>query len=356
MNLKTTYLGLKLDSPLVPSASPLAESIDNLKRMEDEGAGAVVLHSLFEEQIEQEARTLDHYLGHGAESFAEALTYFPEPRHFMFGPDEYLEHVRRAKQALSIPVFASLNGSSIGGWTDYALRIEQAGADGLELNLYEVPADIDTTSEEVEERYVEVVRHVHDVVTFPLAVKIGPHFTALAQMARRLARAGAAGLVLFNRFYQPDIDLEELDVRPNVLLSTPQAMRLPLRWIAILYGRIQANLAATGGILNGHDALKMLMAGADVTMLCSALLRHGIPYLGTVRNEMVEWMEEHEYESVSQMQGSMSQRSCPDPTAFERANYMKALTGYHVEPAGQIRHEGGEGQKRSAPRRRTVIE
>jgi len=356
MDLKTTYLGLPLRSPLVPSASPLSESIDNLKRMEDEGAGAVVLHSLFEEQIEQEARTLDHYLGHGAESFAEALTYFPEPRHFMFGPDEYLEHIRRAKEALSIPVFASLNGSSIGGWTDYARGIEAAGADALELNLYEVPADIDTTSEEIEERYVEVVRRVHEVVGFPLAVKIGPHFTALAQMARRLARAGAGGLVLFNRFYQPDIDLEELAVRPNVLLSTPQAMRLPLRWIAILHGRIHASRAATGGILSGADALKMLMVGADVTMLCSALLRHGIPHLGTVRDEMVQWMEEHEYESVSQMQGSMSQRSCPDPTAFERANYMKALTGYHVEAAGQTRYEGGESEKRRESRRRTVLE
>jgi dihydroorotate dehydrogenase (fumarate) len=355
MDLETTYLGLNLRSPLVPSASPLSESIDNLKRMEDEGAGAVVLQSLFEEQIEQEARTLDHYLGTGVESFAEALTYFPEPRNFRFGPDEYLEHVRRAKAAISIPVIASLNGSSIGGWIDYARGIEQAGADALELNLYEIPADIDTTSNEIEERYIEVVRQVHESVKLPLAVKIGPHFTALAQMARRLARAGAGGLVLFNRFYQPDIDLEELDVRPNVLLSTPQALRLPLRWIAILYGRIHANLAATGGIHTGTDALKMLMVGADVTMLCSALLRHGIGRLASVRAEMLRWMEEHEYLSVAQMKGSMSQRYCPDPTAFERANYMKALTGYHVEPPAPPGDDGKGATKQRAARRRPVI-
>jgi dihydroorotate dehydrogenase (fumarate) len=330
MNLRTTYLGLDLACPLVPSASPLSESIANLRKMEDAGAGAVVLHSLFEEQIEQEARTMEHYLSRGTESFAESLTYFPPPRAFTFGPDEYVEHVRRAKMAVGIPVIASLNGVSVGGWIDYARRIEQAGADALELNLYHIPADLETTSEEVEERYLDVVRQVRGSVRLPLAVKIGPYFSAMGQMARRLVRAGSQGLVLFNRFYQPDIDLEELEVRPNVLLSTPQAMRLPLRWIAILHGRLRCSLAATGGVHTHEDALKMIMAGADVTMMTSALLKNGISHLAEVRAAMVRWMEEHEYVSVAQMKGSLSQRSCPDPTAFERANYMKALSGYHV--------------------------
>jgi dihydroorotate dehydrogenase (fumarate) len=331
MDLRTNYLGLNLSNPLVPSASPLAESLDNLRRMEDAGAGAVVLHSLFEEQIEQESRTLHHYLGHGTDSYSESLTYLPEPHQFRFKPQEYLEHVSRAKRALRIPVVASLNGSSTGGWVATAGQIEEAGADALELNLYHIPADLDTTGEQVEERYLAVVRQVRAAVRLPLAVKIGPHFSAPGNMARRLAEAGADGLVLFNRFYQPDIDLEDLEVRPSVLLSTPQALRLPLRWIAILHGRLHVSLAATGGIHTHADVLKMLMVGADVTMLCSALLRHGIEHLATVKAGLVRWMEEHEYASVVQMKGSMNQRSCADPTAFERANYMKALTGYHVQ-------------------------
>ncbi|MFQ5876463.1 MAG: dihydroorotate dehydrogenase-like protein [Acidobacteriota bacterium] len=330
MDLSTRYLGLELGNPLVPSASPLSESIDSLRRMEDAGASAVVLQSLFEEQIEQEARTLDHYLSHGAESYYESLSYFPEQPHVQFGPDEYLDHVRRAREAVAIPVIASLNGSSAGGWTDYARRIEEAGASALELNLYDIPADPRVSSEEVESRHLEVVRRVRAAVRLPLAVKIGPYFSAMAHMARRLAEAGADGLVLFNRFYQPDIHLEELEVRPNVLLSTPQAMRLPLRWIAILSGRVPCSLAATGGIHTHEDALKMVLAGADVTMLCSALLRHGIDHLGTVLEGMREWLEEHEYASLEQMKGSMSHRACPDPTAFERLNYMRALTGYHL--------------------------
>jgi dihydroorotate dehydrogenase (fumarate) len=330
MKLDTTYLGLRLASPLVPSASPLSEEIDNLRRMEEAGAGAVVLQSLYEEQIEQESRTLHHYLEHGTESFAESLTYFPEPPAFRFGPEAYLDHIRRAKQAIRIPVIASLNGSTTGGWLDFARLIEEAGADALEVNFYYVPADLETSGPQVEERCLEVVRQVRRSVRLPLAVKVGPFFSAPASMARRLAEAGADGLVLFNRFYQPDIDLEALEVRPNLRLSTSQELRLPLRWIAILHGRLKVSLAATTGIHNHEDVLKMLLAGADVTMLCSALLRHGISYLGEVREGLVRSMEEREFTSVEQIKGSMSQIACADPSAFERASYMKALTGYHL--------------------------
>jgi len=330
MDLRTTYLGLDLSSPLVPSASPLSEKVDNIRRMEDAGASAIVMHSLFEEQLEQEAKTLDHYLRSGSESYAESLSFFPQGLEYSHGPHEYIEHLARIKQAVRIPVIASLNGHSPGGWTRYARQIEQAGADGLELNIYHVPADAETTGHEVEQLYVDTVRSVRENVRLPLAVKIGPFFSAMGNMARRLVEAGANGLVLFNRFYQPDIDLEELEVTPNVLLSTPQAMRLPLRWVAILHGRHKASLAATGGIHTHEDVIKMILAGADVTMMCSALLRHGIPHLKAVRTQMVEWMEAHEYASVSQMKGSMSQRACPRPADFERANYMRALTGYHL--------------------------
>jgi dihydroorotate dehydrogenase (fumarate) len=331
MDLKTRYLGLDLECPLVPSASPLSESIDNLRRMEDCGAGAVVLQSLFEEQIEQEARTLDHYLTRGSESYAESLTYFPDPPpEVRFGPEDYLEHVRRARAALHIPVIASLNGSSAGGWIDYARRIEQAGADALELNLYYIEADPSISSATVEERHLEVVRQVRSAVRLPLAVKIGPYFSAFGHMAQRLVTAGADGLVLFNRFYQPDIDLQELEVRPNVLLSTPQAMRLPLRWVAILSGRLPCSLAATGGIHTAEDAIKMALVGADAIMMCSALLRYGIDHLRVARAGLEQWLTDNEYASLRQMKGSMSQQSCPDPSAFERLSYMKALTGYHV--------------------------
>ncbi len=330
MDLRTSYLGMDLPTPFVPSASPLSEQMGNVRKMEDCGAGAVVLHSLFMEQIDREGRTLHHYLDHGTHSFAESLTYFPEPQEFKFGPDEYMEHVRLAKAAVKIPIIASLNGTTPGTWVEAAAKIEQAGADGLELNLYYIPADPETTGPEVEERYLEVVREVRAVVRLPLAVKVGPYFSAPVQMMKRLVEAGADALVLFNRFYQPDIDLDDLEVRPNVLLSTPQALRVPLRWIAILYGRLPASLAATGGIHTGEDALKTFMVGADVAMFCSALLRYGIGHLETVRADVLRWMEEHEYESVAQMKGSISQKACADPTAFERAQYMKAITGYHL--------------------------
>ena len=335
MNLTTTYLRLELGCPLVPSASPLSESLDNLRRMEDAGAGAVVLHSLFEEQIEQEARTLRHYLDRGLESYAESLSYFPEPREFRLGPDAYLEHLRRAKTALRIPVIASLNGSSPGGWIEYARLMQEAGADALEINLYEIPADQSATAEEVEARHAEVVAAVRRATSLPLAVKIGPFFTAPAHVAARLGRAGADGLVLFNRFYQPDFDLEAMEVRPNLVLSGPEELRLRLRWLAILRGRVPVSLACTGGIHGHEDAIKALCAGADVAMLCSVLLRRGIGALSILRGDLARWMEEREYESVEQLKGSMSQSACHDPTAFERASYIKALTGYHVPPPGR---------------------
>jgi dihydroorotate dehydrogenase (fumarate) len=332
MDLTTTYLGLKLRSPLVVgAAASLTEDIDNIKRMEDVGAAAVVLHSLFEEQLRQEQFELHHHLEYGTESFAEALTYFPEPEIFHVGPEEYLNHIRKAKEMVGIPIIASLNGSTLGGWTEYARQIEQAGADALELNIYYVPTDMDLTGAQVEQNYLDILRAVKAAVTIPVAIKLSPYFSNMANMAKQLSEAGADGLVLFNRFYQPDIDIEALEVQPNVLLSTPQAMRLPMRWIAILYGRIPVDLAATSGIHKANDVLKMLMAGANMTMLVSALLRHGIEHLETVEREMRHWMEEHEYESVKQMQGSMSQINCPDETAFERAQYMKAVQTYQPQ-------------------------
>jgi dihydroorotate dehydrogenase (fumarate) len=328
MDLSTTYLGINLRTPLVPSASPLSQEIDNIKRMEDAGASAVVLHSLFEEQLRLERFELHHHLTQGTESFAEALTYFPEPEEFHLGPDAYLEHIRKAKEATRIPIIASLNGTSVSGWTDYARKIEEAGADALELNVYYIPTDLDLSSIHVEQTYIDILRAVKHVVKIPVAFKLGPFFSNMANMARRLEQAGANGLVLFNRFYQPDIDLEELEVRPNVLLSTPQALRLPMRWIAILYGRLQLSFAATSGIHGAQDALKMLMVGASVTMLCSVLFRSGIEQIRTIEEDMRQWMEDHEYESVRQMQGSMSQKNCADPAAFERAQYMRAIKSY----------------------------
>lgn len=325
MDLTTTYMGMQLKSPLVPSASPLSQKIDNIRRMEDAGAAAVVLFSLFEEQISQEARELDYYLSAGTESFAESLTYFPKEEDFILGPDEYLEHIRKAKQAVRIPIIASLNGVSAGGWIDYARKIEAAGADALELNIYYIPTDPNLSSAEIEDIYLNDLRTVKSSVKIPVAMKLSPYFSGMANMARRLDEAGADALVLFNRFYQPDIDLENLEVVPNVLLSTPQSMRLPLRWIAILYGRVKASLAATSGIHSAEDVIKMLMVGADVTMLASTLLKNGIGRLTKILEDMKVWMEEHEYVSVKQMQGSISQKSCAEPSAFERANYMKAL-------------------------------
>ena len=328
MDLTTNYLGLKLRSPLVVSASPLSEDIDNLKHMEDAGAAAVVLYSLFEEQLRQDRLELNQRLESGTESFAEALSYFPEPDEFRLGPEEYLKHIASAKKTTRIPIIASLNGSSVGGWTEYAKQIEKAGADALELNIYYIPTDLDLAGEVVEETYINILKAVKSEVTIPVAVKLSPFFSNFANMAKRLDQSGANGLVLFNRFYQPDIELESLEVKPNILLSTPMAMRLPLRWIALLHGKLKGSLAATSGIHRAADALKMIMVGADVTMLCSTLIRHGIPQIALIESGMVKWLEEHEYESVSQLKGSLNQKNCEEPAAFERAQYMKALCGH----------------------------
>ena len=330
MNLTTTYLGHKLRTPLVPSASPLSENLDNIKRMEDAGASAIVFHSLFEEQLRHDRLELDYHLFQGTESFAEALNYFPEPSEFKVGPEAYVEHIAKAKAACGIPIIGSLNGSTFGGWQGYARQIEQAGADALELNIYSLETDPNLSSEDIEQSYLTILASVKAQVKIPVAVKLSPFFTNFARFARRLDEHGANGLVLFNRFYQPDIELETLEITPNVLLSTPMAMRLPMRWIAILHGRIGASLAATSGIHRATDALKMLMGGADVTMLCSVLLRRGIGHLAVIEREMQEWMEEHEYESIEQLKGSMSQKNCPDPSAFERAQYTRALQTYPV--------------------------
>jgi dihydroorotate dehydrogenase (fumarate) len=329
MDLRTTYLNMTLRTPLVVSAcGPLSEDIDNIKRLEDAGASAVVLYSLFEEQLRLERHELEHHLTAGTESFPEALTYFPEPLQFSLGPEEYLKHVARAKDTVDIPIIASLNGSTAGGWTDFAHKLQQAGADALELNIYYIPSGVRLSGAEVEKTYVDIVKAVKGVVSIPVAVKLSPFFSNMANMAKQLDDAGADALVLFNRFYQPDIDLEELEVKPSVILSTPHALRLPMRWIAILFGHVDADLAATSGIHHAPDVLKMLMAGADVTMLCSTLLARGIEHIRVIENEMGVWMEEHWYESVRQLKGSLSQMRCPDPSAFERAQYMRALTTY----------------------------
>lgn len=317
---------MKLRTPLVPSASPLSDSLDNIKRMEDAGAAAVVLHSLFEEHIAHESRQLHHHLTHGTESFAESLTYFPEQNDLVIGPERYLNEIAAAKEAVAIPIIASLNGSTPGGWIDYARQIEQTGADALELNIYWIPTDPELSGAEVEKKYLEILARVKAEVALPVAVKLSPFFSSFANMAKALVETGADGLVLFNRFYQPDIDPEALHVSPNILLSTPMAMRLPLRWIAILRGWIKADLAATSGIHRAGDVIKMLMAGADVTMLCSILLRCGIDQIRVIEHEMEEWMEAHEYDSVEELKGSMSQKNCPDPAAFERAQYIRGLS------------------------------
>ena len=330
MDLTTTYLGLKLKNPIIPSAGPLSHSVENMKRLEDAGASAIVMYSLFEEQIAHEAAELDHYLSFGTESFAESLTYFPNVGEYNLEPEEYVELLHKAKQSLGIPVIASLNGITVGGWINYATKCEQAGADAIELNVYYIPTDPQLTSAEVEDRYVEVLQAVKRSVSIPVAMKLSPYFSSFANMAHRLDRAGAHGLVLFNRFYQPDIDLETLDVQPSVTLSTSFASRVPMRWIAILHGNIKASLAATSGVHSCEDIVKMIMVGADVTMVCSTLLQHGPQQITRLLDDVQRWMMEHEYVSIQQMKGSMSQKSVADPSAFERANYMKALNRFHV--------------------------
>jgi dihydroorotate dehydrogenase (fumarate) len=328
MNLKTSYMGLKLRTPLVVSASPLSESLDNIKRMEDADAAAVVLHSLFEEQIRQERYELHWSMTQGTESYPEALNYMPDPHELSVGPEAYLRHISSAKESVTIPIIASLNGATLSGWTSFARQIQQAGADALELNLYSVPTDPNLCAADLEQQYLNVFKAVRSEVTIPVAVKLSPFFTNFANVAKRFDEYGASALVLFNRFYQPDIELESLEVVPNVFYSTPMAMRLPMRWIAILCDRVGCSLAATSGIHRGTDVLKMLMAGADVTLLCSVLMRHGIDRIRVIEDEMIAWMQEHEYESVEQLKGSLSHKNCPDPSAFERAQYMRAV-GVH---------------------------
>jgi len=328
IDLSTTYLGLKLRNPLVASSSPMCEDVGNIRRMEDAGAGAVVLHSLFEEQIALESDELDESIARGSELSPEAITQFPELRNRVMGPDQYLSHIVKCKQAVRIPVIASLNGTTNGGWLSYAKQMEQAGADALELNIYYIPVDPDRTGEQVEQQYVDLVKAVKSEVRIPVAVKLGPFFSSMANMARKLDAAGANGLVLFNRFYQPDYDLEQLEVVPNLILSNSHELFLRLHWIAVIYGSIKADMALTGGVHTATDVVKSMMAGARVAMMTSALLKRGISYLDTLSTELLIWMGEHEYDSIRQMQGSMSRNAVPQPGAFERANYMKVLGSY----------------------------
>ncbi len=325
VDLATTYMGIRLKNPIVPSASPLSADLGKIKQMEDAGAAAVVLHSLFEEQIETEAEALAYYLERGTESFYEALTYFPPIEEYRREPDEYLEHIRQAKKAVDIPIIASLNGITPGGWVSYARHFQEAGADAVELNVYWIPTEFGLMSYDVEDMYVKILRRVKEQVSIPVAMKLSPYFSALPHVVSMLDAEGADGLALFNRFYQPDLDIEALEVRPNLVLSRSSEMRLPLRWIAILYGHVGASLALTTGIHTPEDALKAIMAGADVAHVCSLLLREGIGRISDLINGMTLWMEEHEYESLAQMKGSLSQKAVADPMAFERANYMKTL-------------------------------
>jgi dihydroorotate dehydrogenase (fumarate) len=331
VDLRTRYLGLELKHPIVASASPLTSSIDSLKRLEAAGVAAVVLPSLFEEQIDHDEMATHNLMMYGAELSPEAHGFFPEMQNYRTGPDQYLKLVADAKQALSVPVIASLNGHTPGGWTTIARQLQDAGADAIELNIYFLAASVDDTSAEVEQRYVDLVQSVTRQVSLPVAVKVAPYFSAMANMAARLTKAGASGLVLFNRFLQPDILLEDLEVSPHLVLSTSDELRLALRWIAILRGRVNASLAATGGAHTPDDVLKLLLAGADCVMLASSLLTKGPSHVGTMTRGVQDWMTEREYASVAQMKGSLSQQSCPDPDAFERANYMKALQSYTSE-------------------------
>ena len=328
MDLSTEYLGMKLPHPLVAGASPLADDVDSVKRLEDGGASAIVLRSLFEEQIRREQMAEYFNLDNHGESFAEATSYFPSPHAFSLGPFQYLEHLRRAKEAVRIPVIASLNGATPGGWIDYARQMEQAGADALELNLYRIATDPETTGDWIEHQAIETVREVKKAVTIPVAVKLSPFYTALAHLARALDRAGADGLVLFNRFYQPDIDPEELTATRTLHLSDSSELRLRLHWLAILSGRVRASLAATGGVHTALDVVKATMAGAHVTQMVSALLLHGPAHLRTVRDDLVAWLEEHEWHSLAEMRGNMNLAKVPDPDAYERANYMLMLQGW----------------------------
>lgn len=330
MDLTTKYLGLNLKNPIVPSASPLSKSVERVKQLEDAGAAAVVVYSLFEEQIEHDKGELEHYLTYGTESFAEALTYFPTPDEFHLGPDEYLNHISKLKKAVDIPIIGSLNGISKGGWMKYAKLIEEAGADALELNVYYVASNINDDSAKVEEIYLRDLRAIKSTLKIPVAMKLSPYFSSVGNMIKKLDDAGADGFVLFNRFYQPDLDLDKLEVVPNLELSASNDLRLPMRWIAYLYGKVKGNLAATSGIHTYRDVLKAMMVGSDVAMMCSELLENGIDRISDILKEIEQWMIIKEYSSIEMMKGSMSEKSVADPAAFERANYMKALNSYKL--------------------------
>ena len=328
MDLSTNYLGIKLSHPFMPGASPMVDDLDTVRKLEDAGASAIVMHSLFEEQIVREQMgTFMNMEGH-SESFAEALSYFPKQEDYRLGPDQYLDQIRRVKRAVKVPVIASLNGTTLGGWLDHARLIEEAGADALELNVYYLATDPSENGQMLEDRTVEMVLAVKGNVKIPVAVKLSPFYTSLAHVARRMAKAGADGLVLFNRFYQPDIDIEELQVERTLQLSTSAELNLRLRWLAILSGRMRTSLAVSGGVHTAADAIKAIMTGASAVQVVSALLEKGPAYLRTLRNEVAQWLEKHEYESLEKMRGSMSLASCPDPSAYERANYMKILNSW----------------------------
>jgi dihydroorotate dehydrogenase (fumarate) len=328
VDLRTTYLGLQLKNPLVASSSPLSKKVDTVKQLEDAGVSAVVMYSLFEEQIEHESLALDHFLNQGTETYAESLTYFPDLEHYNVGPEDYLELIHKIKSSVEIPVIGSLNGISSGGWVDYAAKIEQAGADALELNTYFIPTDAAMTSQELEKAYVDLTRNVLSKVHIPVAVKLSPFFTSLPNLVHRLDQSGVNGLALFNRFIQPDLDIETLEVNPRLVLSTSDELRLPLRWVALLYGKIKADLALTSGVHTAQDMVKAMMAGANVAMSASELVAKGPARAGEILKDFNEWLEKYEYESASQMIGSMSAKSVVEPAAFERANYMRALTSY----------------------------
>jgi dihydroorotate dehydrogenase (fumarate) len=328
VDLTTTYLGMKLKNPLVASPSPLSERLESVKRMEEAGIAAIVMYSLFEEQIIHESLELDHFLTRGTETFAEALTYLPDIGKYSIGPEKYVEKLNQLKRAVNIPVIGSLNGVSMGGWTEYARKIEDAGADALELNLYYLPTDPDLNAVEIEDNYIDLVRNIREQISIPIAVKLSPFFTSIPNIARRFGEAGINGLVLFNRFYQPDFDLENLEVVPNLVLSNSHELRLPLRWIALLYGQIPVDFALTSGVHTAEDVIKAIMAGANVAMTTSELLQNGIPRISQILSDLSIWMDENEYESIEQMRGSMSAVGVAEPAAYERANYMKVLNSY----------------------------
>jgi len=332
MDLSTTYLGLRLKNPLVASASPLSKKLERARKLEEEGIAAIVMYSLFEEQIIHESLELDHYLSRGTDSYPEALSYLPDGGLYSISPERYLNQVTALRKALSIPVIGSLNGISKGGWTDYARRIEQAGADALELNMYYIATDVELTSREIEDTQIELVSEVKSALKIPLAVKISPFVTSIPNFVKRLVDAGADGIVLFNRFYQPDFDLDDLEIVHSLDLSTSSDLRLPLRWISILHGNVNTDFALTSGVHMYRDVLKAMMAGAKVAMMASHLLHHGEQVIGPMLKELEAWMKDHEYESIQQMRGSMSQKSVKEPAAFERANYMKVLNSFRTLP------------------------